>query len=74
MAEQNEYEVVLIPQAEGGYTVSVPELPDVVTEGETEEEALEMAKDAVEGYLETMRDQGWSPAPAQRRRIAVSSG
>jgi len=74
MAEQNEYEVVLIPQAEGGYTVSVPELPDVVTEGETEEEALEMAKDAVEGYLETMRDQGWSPTLAQRRRIAVSSG
>lgn len=53
-----EYEVVLIPQAEGGFVVAVPALPDVVTEGDTEEEALAMAKDAIDGYLETMHAQG----------------
>jgi|GEM_PF-1334499 len=63
MSDQNEYEVILTPQAEGGFTVSVPDLPDVVTEGETREDALAMAKDAIEGYLTTMRDHGW-PVPA----------
>jgi predicted RNase H-like HicB family nuclease len=71
MADQHEYEVILTPQAEGGYTVSVPDLPDVATEGETREEALAMAKDAIEGYLEAMRDHGW-PLPAiVRERVAV---
>ena len=62
----NKYEVVLVAQSEGGYTVSVPDLPDVVTEGETREEALTMAKDAIEGYLETMRDRGWTPRRGER--------
>lgn len=59
MPTEREYEVVLVAQPEGGYTVSVPELPDVVTEAETREEALVMAKDAIEGYLETMHSHGW---------------
>jgi len=59
VAKEREYEVVLVPQREGGFTLSVPELPDVVTEGESREEALAMAKEAIEAYLETMRDHGW---------------
>ncbi|GAC1410620.1 MAG: hypothetical protein NVSMB57_04540 [Actinomycetota bacterium] len=70
---EREYEVVLIAQPEGGYTVSVPELPDVVTEGETREEALVMAKDAIEGYLETMTAQGWSVPTGERSHVAVQS-
>jgi antitoxin HicB len=69
--EVKEYEVVLAPQAEGGFGVTVPDLPDVVTEGETREEALEMARDAIEGYLETMRERGWSPRAGERQRIVV---
>ncbi|MGH3545637.1 MAG: type II toxin-antitoxin system HicB family antitoxin [Mycobacteriales bacterium] len=42
-AQQREYEVRLEHQPEGGFTVFVPELPDVITEGETREEALAMA-------------------------------
>lgn len=68
---EREYEVILVAQPEGGFTVSVPELPDVVTEGETREEALTMARDAIEGYLETMRDLGWSVAPSERGRVVV---
>jgi antitoxin HicB len=48
--ERREYDVVLIPEAEGGYSVFVPE--------ETVEEALEMARDAIEGYLEIVREEG----------------
>lgn len=57
------YTVVLEPAEEGGYTVRVPALPEVVTEGDTEAEALEMAKDAIELVLASRRDRG-EPIPA----------
>lgn len=71
MAKDRDYEVVLVAQAEGGFTVSVPELPDVVTEGETRDEALAMVKDAIEGYLETMHDQGWPVSPSERDHVVI---
>lgn len=60
-----------MPQPEGGFTVSVPELPDVVTEGETVDEALAMAKEAIEAYLEAMRERGWPLPLAEHRRVVV---
>ena len=63
--------MVLVPQREGGFVVSVPDLPDVITEGETREEALEMARDAIEGYLETMREKGWPIREGLREHVAV---
>ena len=73
MRNRHEYEVILTPQSEGGYTVSVPDLPDVVTEGETREEALAMAKDAIEAYLETMRDHGWEVPITVHERVVVQA-
>jgi antitoxin HicB len=70
--ETKQYEVVLIPQTEGGFVVSVPELPGVVTEGDTVAEALAMAKDAIEGYLATMRERGWKLPSVRREQVAVS--
>lgn len=52
------YTVVFEPALEGGYTVSCPALPGVVTEGDTLEEARAMVKDALEGYLEILREDG----------------
>ena len=66
-----EFEVVLIPQAEGGFTVSVPDLPGVITEGDTREEALNMARDAIQLYLSVHRDKGWPVKQVLRERIAV---
>jgi antitoxin HicB len=71
--DNHEYEVVLTPAPEGGYVVSVPDLPDITTEGETKQEALDMAKDAIEGYLATMHEHGWTPTPAERGRVVVST-
>ena len=71
MNEQHEYEVILTPQAEGGFTISVPDLPDVVTEADTREEALAMARDAIEGYLETMRAHGWDIPVTVHERVVV---
>ena len=46
--QKRTYAIVLEPQAEGGFVVSVPALPEIVTEGDTETEAVEMAREAIE--------------------------
>ena len=73
METTREYEVILSLEAEGGYSVFVPDLPSVATQGETREEALSMAKKAIEGYLEeTVRP---SPDEAlERHSRAPKSG
>jgi antitoxin HicB len=58
MPETLDFTVVLEPQPEGGFTVSVPALPEVVTEGENEAEALQMAQEAIRLVLDYRRDQG----------------
>ncbi|MGB2798449.1 MAG: type II toxin-antitoxin system HicB family antitoxin [Dehalococcoidia bacterium] len=49
------YLVYLEPAEEGGYIVSCPTLPGCVTQGETKEEALAMIKDAIEGYIASLK-------------------
>jgi antitoxin HicB len=49
------YTVLLYPE-EGGYSVLVPALPGCVTQGDTVEEALAMARDAIEGHVAALRD------------------
>jgi predicted RNase H-like HicB family nuclease len=44
------------PAEEGGYVVTCPALPGLVTEGDTMEEARRMAEDALRGYLESLRN------------------
>jgi antitoxin HicB len=48
------YTFVFNPEPEGGYTVTCPALPGLVTYGETIEEARAMARDAMEGLIEVM--------------------
>lgn len=47
---------VNLKKTEEGYAVWVPGLPGCWSQGQTEEEALENIKDAIEGYLETVED------------------
>jgi predicted RNase H-like HicB family nuclease len=48
-AAEYTYTVLLQPEPEGGYTVTCPALPGLVTYGETLEEARSMAADAIRG-------------------------
>jgi len=55
--------LVLSPQPEGGYTVTSAVLPELVTEGDTVEEALANVHDALEATVELYADLG-KPLPA----------
>lgn len=57
-AREYRYTVFFEPAEEGGYIVTCPALPGMVTEGETLEEARAMAKDAIRAYLESLRKDG----------------
>ena len=52
------YRVLLRKEPEGGYTVIVPSLPGCVTFGETVEEGIEMAKQAIALYIESLKARG----------------
>jgi antitoxin HicB len=54
------YRVPLIftPQPEGGYTVTSPVLPELLTEGDTLEEAQANVRDAFEAVVELYTEQG----------------
>ncbi len=52
------YRVLMRKEAEGGYTVLVPSLPGCVTYGDSVEEAIEKAKEAIELYIESLEQHG----------------
>jgi antitoxin HicB len=70
------FSVILEPQEGGGFTVVVPALPEVVTEGVSEAEALANAEEAVRAVLSHRRDYG-RPIPAdvhpEIRQISVAA-
>ncbi|MBZ0271560.1 type II toxin-antitoxin system HicB family antitoxin [bacterium] len=72
------YTVLYELAEEGGYVVHVPALPGCMTQGETLEEAREMAADAIKLYLDVLRDKGrpippdvTTPARIEKIRIAI---
>ena len=50
------YKVILEPESEGGFSVSVPSLPGCASQGETEQEALVNIREAIKLYLWSLRD------------------
>jgi antitoxin HicB len=54
-------------EEEGGYTVVVPALPGCVTQGETIDQCIERAREAIEGYIESLRAAG-EPIPEEVER------
>ncbi|HXR40557.1 MAG TPA: type II toxin-antitoxin system HicB family antitoxin [Terracidiphilus sp.] len=62
------YTVLFEPAEEGGYVVTCPALPGLVTEGDTYEEAHQRAVEAVEVYLESLQKDGL-PLPPDKRLL-----
>lgn len=55
--------LILEPQPEGGYTVTSPLLPGLVTEGDTVEDALDNVRDAFAAILEAYQETGKALPP-----------
>jgi antitoxin HicB len=62
------YRILLREEPEGGYTVIVPSLPGCVTYGDSVEEAIEMAKEAIELYIESLKEHG-EEIPTEERTL-----
>ena len=73
--QTRKFTVILEPEEEGGFTVRVPSLPEIVTYGKDETEALAMAEDAIRLVLEDSLARG-EPLPngeaAQIREVMVT--
>jgi antitoxin HicB len=52
MSSERTYTIILEPDADGGFVVHVPALPEVCTQGETETDALANAREAIELAVE----------------------
>lgn len=66
------FSVILTPAEEGGFTVTVPSLPGCVTEGDTLEEAVTNARDAIELTLNCMEEHG-DPIPHELAPSVMST-
>jgi predicted RNase H-like HicB family nuclease len=55
---EHRYTVLFETAEEGGYVVTCPALPGLVTEGDTYDEAHERAVEAIKGYLESLQKDG----------------
>ena len=66
------YRILLRKEPEGGYTVIVPSLPGCVTYGDSVEEAIDMAKEAIDLYLESLREHG-EEIPTEEETLWYSS-
>jgi predicted RNase H-like HicB family nuclease len=53
-----EYSVIVRKAEENGYWVEVPALPGCYSQGETVEETLDNAREAIELYLEVLKEDG----------------
>lgn len=67
-----EYNVVFTKEPEGGYSVSVPDLPGCHSQGDTFEKAQNNIREAIELYLEDADPELYHVTPAQSRQQFVS--
>lgn len=58
VVEVSEIEFIFEPQEEGGYYVYAPDLPGLHTQGETLDEAVANAEEALALYVEGLQEEG----------------
>ncbi len=61
--------LILEPQTEGGYTITCPLLPNLITEADTLEEVIPNVSDALEALIEAYQDLN-QPLPSILKPIA----
>ena len=73
MADVFKVPLVLTPLPEGGYTVTSPVLPELLTEGDTLDEAVNNVRDALVAVVELYEDLGKSLPADVRLDPQISS-
>jgi predicted RNase H-like HicB family nuclease len=71
MSVNRTYRIVLRKEPEGAYTAFVPSLPGCITWGDNVEHALEMAKEAITGYIAVLQEEG-EPVPDDNETLEYS--
>ncbi len=67
------YKVVIERDEQGTFVVSCPSLPGCVSEGETRDAALENIRDAIKGYIESLRKHNEPvPPPIEEEIVEVA--
>jgi len=69
--QSHNYNIVLRPEPEGGFTVTIPTLPGCVTYGRDLEEAKAMARDAVSAYVASLKKHR-QPVPEDKGVLVTS--
>jgi antitoxin HicB len=68
-----EFEVALAEEVDGTFSVTVPALPGCASQGRTRDEALEMIREAIEIYIESLVARGDPlPGPVKIERVTVA--
>jgi predicted RNase H-like HicB family nuclease len=68
---QYRFNIIFRPEPQGGFTAIVPALPGCVTYGRTLAEARKMVKDAISGYIESLRKHK-EPIPTDEDTLVAS--
>jgi antitoxin HicB len=71
METSRRYTVIIEPDEDGVFVATVPALPGVVEQGDTEQEALERVKDALAFTLNDMTERGEEIPPSDAGRQIV---
>jgi predicted RNase H-like HicB family nuclease len=58
-------QVILYPGEDGFWVVECPSLPGCISQGKTKEEAVQNIREAIEGYVLALQDDGL-PVPPER--------
>lgn len=58
------FRIIVEPDEDGVFVAAVPSLPGCVSQGSTREEALRNVREAIQGYLESLRERGEPIPPA----------
>jgi antitoxin HicB len=65
--------LIFEPQPEGGFTVTSPLLPELITEGDSVEDALENVRDALAAVIEIYQETGRT-LPTSLSESSIESG
>ena len=63
------FRILIEPDEDGVFVATVPSLPGCVSQGATRADALRNVREAIEGYLESLRERGEPIPPAINEEV-----